>query len=335
MSAAGPPGPPGPQSPEPWSGAAGAPHCYRHPDRETYIRCQRCERPICPDCMAPAAVGFLCPDDLREGRRGVREARTTFGGRVSDDPGYVSKVLIGITVALYVAQEVLPDLDNRFWLIAGPVLDPALGGATVGVADGELYRLFTAAFLHGGLLHLLFNMYALWLFGPPLEQAFGRLRFGALYGVSALAGSAASYGFGAQYVPALGASGAVFGLFAAYVVVSRRLGRDVSGLFVLLGLNVVIGFLPGSNIDWRAHAGGFVVGGLVATVLVGAPRARRALLHPLAFALALAVVVGLVLWRTADIDATTPQRVAACAVTAPLDADRSFLGCVTGQPEQP
>ncbi|RJK94718.1 rhomboid family intramembrane serine protease [Vallicoccus soli] len=316
---------PGPQAA---SGPTGPPHCYRHPDRETYIRCVRCERPICPDDMVPVAVGFLCPDDARAGRQGVRQPRTLFGGRVSDDPGWVSKVLIGVNVAVFLLQQVQPTLERRFWLVAGPVADEGLGFATVGVADGELYRLVTAAFLHGGLLHLLFNMYALWLFGPPLEQAFGRVRFAALYLLSALGGSAASYGFGERYVPALGASGAVFGLFAAYIVVSRRLGREVSGLFVLLGINVVIGFLPGSNIDWRAHAGGFVLGGLLTLALVLVPRRLRGVLHPVAFAVALALVVAAVVWRTAELDGASTARVAACTVTAPLDPGEAFLDCV-------
>jgi membrane associated rhomboid family serine protease len=256
---------------QPASGGQGAPTCYRHPDRETWIRCTRCERPICPDCMTEASVGFQCPECVRAGHQGTRTARTTFGGRVSSDQGYVSKALIGISVVVYVVQFALgAEFSARFWLV-GAQFFPGLGE---GVAAGEFYRLLTAAFLHGGIFHLGLNMYALYLFGPPLEQALGRLRFVALYGLSALGGSAASYAFSAPTQPSLGASGAVFGLLGAFLVVSRRLGRDASMVYVLLAINLVAGFLL-PNIDWRAHVGGLVAGAAVAAALAYAPRARR------------------------------------------------------------
>jgi membrane associated rhomboid family serine protease len=272
--------------------------CYRHPDREAHIRCVRCNRRICPDCMIDASVGFQCPECVREGNQGVRRARTVFGGLVSADPGYVSKALIGINVAVFLAQLVLgQEVDRRFWLIAGPGFDPILG-QSVGVADGEFYRLFTAAFLHGGLLHIALNMYALFLFGPPLEAALGRVRFTALYLLSALGGSALSYAFSNPGQPSLGASGAVFGLLGAFLVLNRKLRRDTSGIMVLLAINFAFAFIA-RNIDWRAHLGGLIAGVLCAAALVYAPPKRRSLVQGLGLSVVLLAVIAVVAWRTA------------------------------------
>ncbi len=270
-----------------------APHCYRHPERETWIRCTRCERPICPDCMVAASVGFQCPTCVAEGNRGVRTARTIFGGRVSEDPGYVSKALIAICVGLYVLQRVLPGrLTSDLWLIGGR---PELG--IPGVASGEVWRLLTAAFVHGGVLHLALNMYAIYLFGPQLELAFGRVRFVVLYVVSALGGSAASYAFSSPLTPSLGASGAVFGLFGAALVVSRKLGRDATFLYVLLALNLAFGFVA-ANIDWKAHLGGLAAGALTSLALVYAPRARRTLMQVVGAGAVVLMILAAVLVRT-------------------------------------
>jgi membrane associated rhomboid family serine protease len=249
--------------------------------------------------MIPASVGFQCPECVKQGNASVRRARTVFGGRVSDDPGWVSKVLIGINVVVYVLQVAIgPTVEHRFWLVGGPVFDPRLG-EVVGVADGEYWRLLTAAFLHGSIIHLGLNMYALFLFGPPLEAAFGRARFLAVYRVSAVGGSAASYAVAAPGSPSLGASGAVFGLLGAFFVVNRRLGRDSSGLIVLLVINLAYGFLV-PNIDWRAHLGGLVTGALCASVIAYAPNdKRRNALQAAGFVVVLLVVLGVVVWRTA------------------------------------
>lgn len=272
--------------------------CYRHPEREAHIRCTRCERRICPDCMIPASVGFQCPECVREGNKDVREARTVFGGSVSGEPGVVSKALIALNVVAFVAQQVSDQFTSRFFDI-GLAVDPA-SFETVGVADGEVYRLLTSAFLHGGVLHLLLNMYALYLFGPHLEAMLGRLRFTALYVVSALGGSALSYAFSAPNQPSLGASGAVFGLLGAFLVVSRKLRRDTTSVLVLLALNFGYGFLV-PRIDWRAHLGGLVAGALVALALAYAPRDRRTLVQVAGTVAVLAAVVAVVVWRTAEL----------------------------------
>ena len=273
---------------------------YRHPDREAHIRCVRCNRRICPDCMIDASVGFQCPECVREGNQGVRRARTVFGGRLSSDPGYVTKTLIGINIAVFLAQMVLgQEVDRRFWLLAGPGFDPVLG-QSVGVADGELYRLITAAFLHGGFLHIALNMYALFLFGPPLEAALGRVRFTALYLISAVGGNAVSYAFSNPGQPSLGASGAVFGLLGAFLVVNRKLRRDTSGVLVLLAIILAFGFIA-RNIDWRAHLGGLIAGVLCAAALVYAPPKWRSLVQGLGLAVVLLAVVAVVAGRTAQL----------------------------------
>jgi membrane associated rhomboid family serine protease len=272
--------------------------CYRHPEREAHIRCVRCNRRICPDCMIDAAVGFQCPECVREGNQGVREARTVFGGRVSGNPGYVTKALIAINVVAFLAQQVSAGLEARFYLL-GAVPTPPLA-PVIGVAAGEYYRLITAAFLHGGVLHIALNMIALFLFGPPLEAALGRVRFTALYLISALGGSAASYAFSNPQDPSLGASGAVFGLLGAFLVLNRRMGQDTSGVLVLLGINLVYGFVVG-GIDWRAHLGGLVAGVLCAAALVYAPPKRRSLVQVVGLGGVLLLVLVVVAGRTAQL----------------------------------
>ena len=260
--------------------------CYRHPDREAHIRCVRCERRICPECMIPASVGFQCPECVKEGNKSVRQARTVFGGRVTNDPGWVSKVLIGINVVAYVLQQTVSGFTFRFENIG------------LYVADGDYYRLLTAAFLHASILHIALNMYALYLFGPPVEAAIGRVRFAALYLVSALGGSALSYAFANPLVPSLGASGAVFGLLGAYLVLNRKLGRDTSGVMALLVINFVFGLIA-PNIDWRAHLGGLITGSLCAAAIAYAPADRRTAIQIGGFAAVAVMVVAVVLWRTA------------------------------------
>jgi membrane associated rhomboid family serine protease len=273
--------------------------------------------------MVSAAVGFQCPECVRAGAREQRAPRTTFGGRVSSDQGVVTKFIVGLCVLVFLAQQV-PSLgvESRFWLV-GLQFEP---GGFGGVAAGQWYRLVTTAFLHGGFLHIALNMYVLWLFGPPLEAAFGRARFVALYVLAALGGSAASYAFGHPGVPSVGASGAIFGLFAAHIVVSRKLGRDATQLWVLLAINVALGFIV-ANIDWRAHLGGLLVGGAVSWAFAYAPATRRTAVHTLACVAALVAVVGLVVWRTGDLWSVPPTDVVSCAVSSPLDAG-TFPECV-------
>jgi len=267
--------------------------CYRHPDRETGVSCSNCGRPICPDCMTTTSVGMRCPECAREKTK-VRTGTAAFGRAGATS---ATTVLIAINVIVFLIEigSGSGGLNG-----GGNVIDNFSVFAPK-IADGEWYRVLTGGFLHAGLLHIAFNMYALYLFGPPLESTLGRVRFLSLYLVSAVGGTAASYAFNAPNQGSLGASGAVFGLFGAFFIVNRKFGRDNSGLLVLLAINLAFAFLPGTNIDWHAHVGGLVTGSLVASALVYAPRNRRTVVQTTGCVVVLLMVVALVVWRTAQL----------------------------------
>ncbi|MFF8474730.1 rhomboid family intramembrane serine protease [Streptomyces sp. NPDC015414] len=284
--------------------ARSVPVCYRHPDRETGVHCTRCERPICPECMVSASVGFQCPECVRAGSGtghspAASRPRTVAGGTVAADPRLVTKILIGINLALYLVQMAVGDsFTDRFDLVARAQMTPF--GALEGVAEGQYYRLLTSMFLHGGYVHILFNMLSLWWIGGPLEAALGRARYLALYFVSGLAGSALSYLIAAPNQPSLGASGAIFGLFGATAVLMRRLNYDMRPVIALLVINLIITFGWG-GIAWQAHIGGLVAGVVTGYAMVHAPRERRSLIQYGTCALVLGVVLVLVLVRTAQL----------------------------------
>jgi membrane associated rhomboid family serine protease len=242
--------------------------------------------------MRSASVGFQCPECVAEGAKTVRTPRTTFGGRVSADSARVTMTLIALNVAVFVIGFGVHDLDARF----GNLALAFNGFQVVGVANGEYYRLITSAFLHAGVLHILFNMFALAQIGPVLENALGRVRYLALYLLAALGGSVTGYLLAPTNQPSVGASGAIFGLFGAYYVVVRKLGGETGPIVLLLVVNLVITFsVP--NIDWRAHLGGLVTGAVLAAAFAYAPRGpRQAGLHAAACAVvAVALVVAVVL----------------------------------------
>lgn len=277
--------PPGATGGGPWSGGpAGPPVCPRHPEREAYVRCQRCGRPTCPECQREAPVGVQCVDCVAEARRQAPTVRTALGGTARGGRPVVTFGLIGACAAVYVLQLVTGGLVFQLFALA-----PWLVGT-------QPYRLLTSAFLHsqGSLLpfHLLLNMYVLYVTGPALEHVLGRGRFLALYLLSALGGSVAftlvQGLLGSQGV-AVGASGAVFGLFGALVVLRRRFPGGVRSIGVVLAINLAIGFVV-PNIAWEAHLGGLAVGAGVAAVLSRTARQPRAQLVALA-----AVVVALAL----------------------------------------
>ena len=270
-----------------------APTCYRHPDRATYVRCTRCNRYICPQCMNDAAVGHQCAECVGAGAKTVREPRTAFGGRQYGATPVVTYTLIAVNVLMFVLQNVSADLQRELVLFS-----PA-------VADGELYRLLTSAFLHYGITHLLFNMWALYVVGPPLEMALGRLRFTALYVLSALGGSVLVYLLSSLSAQTAGASGAIFGLFGATFVVGKRLNLDVRWVIGLIAINLaftfVIPLISSQNISWQGHIGGLATGALVAAAYAYAPRERRTLFQVSVTVAILVVFVLLIWWRTAEL----------------------------------
>ncbi|SRR6266496_3023774 len=271
-----------------------APRCYRHRDRETWVSCTRCGRPICPDCLRPAAVGFQCPDCVAEGRASTRPARAPYGGALVQRTGLVTVVVAVLNVVTFAvtgvtapggfANNTRSNLFGKLDLIPYQV-----------AVNGEYWRLISAAFLHIGLLHLLVNMVALAIVGPSLERVFGHWRFTALYLLSAFGGSVSVYLFDPR--GAAGASGAIYGLFAATVIVLRKLGLDPRAMLVIIGINFAVSFAPG--ISLFGHLGGFVVGTLTALLLVYTPRGPyRTSTQILALGVLLAVLVGLVVYRT-------------------------------------
>ena len=249
---------------------AGPSVCPRHPDREAYVRCQRCGRPACPECQRPAAVGIQCVDCVREAARAAPSARTVFGGRATDGRPVVTYTIIGICAAVYLLQRVDSDITERF------AFAPYLGWT-------EPWRFVTAAFLHSPstVFHILLNMFALWMMGQYLEPMLGRARFAALYlisgiggqvAVTLLAGSPTIAGLlsgrdQAWVTAVVGASGAIFGLFGALLVLNRHLGRSSAAMYATIAINAAFGFLyPG--ISWQAHLGGFLTGLACAGVIV-------------------------------------------------------------------
>jgi membrane associated rhomboid family serine protease len=286
--------PPGPS----FDKAASAPTCFRHPDRETYVSCVRCGRPACPDCLRSAAVGQQCVDCIKQANQGARQATGQFGGRVTGTP-VVTYTLVALCVLVYLAELGYSKTVNYGQMVGG-AFDPVLR-AQVGVAVGDWYRLFTSAFLHEtpgngiGLTHIIFNMWALIVVGPTLERMLGRARFLSVYLVSALAGSVLFYFLAMPATAAIGASGAVFGLFGAWFVVSRRLQLDSRMVVGLIVINLVISFAV-SGIAWQDHVGGLIAGGALTAAYVYAPKSNRTLVQVgSTMVLVAALIIGVVI----------------------------------------
>ncbi len=273
--------------------------------------------------MRPASVGFQCPVCVKEGSASVRQAQAPYGGKVHTRP-LVTQVLIGVNVAIFLLTTLTgtgllaggnpSELFRRLAMVPLTEFNGFTVPGTVGegVANGGYYRLLTAMFLHYGIVHIALNMLCLYQLGPYVERSLGRLRFIGLYVLSGLGGSALSYSGiagGSRFVQAAGASGAVFGLFAAFFVLERKRGGNVGGIALTIGINLYISFSV-SFIDWRGHVGGLITGGLLAAALVYAPRGnRRSLLQGVAFASVLVLIVGVVAVRTSSLILTAdPHR---------------------------
>ncbi len=273
--------------------------CYRHPDREAFISCQRCERPICPECMRDASVGFQCPECITKGAKSVRQPRTVAGGAVPGRDGAATYTLIGINVAVFVLTGLLQLRELEIWgsLIGQPVVYD--GQVVEGVAGGEYWRLLTSSFLHAGLLHLAFNMLGLYLFGAFLENVLGTARFVLFYLAASVFSGAVVYLLSDPRSVTVGASGAVFALFGLALVVMLKARQDVRQLVVLLVVNALLSLRDG--ISWQGHLGGFIAGVLFGLAISFAPRGKGALAQTVGAVVLVAAVVITVL-RTIALD---------------------------------
>jgi membrane associated rhomboid family serine protease len=260
--------------------------CYRHRDRETGVACANCGRPICPECMTQTPVGIRCPDC--SGRR-VQVRR----------PGFVLERSPNVTYLLMLTNLVVFALTNSLGnggFVGGSLneLGRKLSLFGPAIADGQYWRLVTSAFVHYGLIHLAFNMYALYLLGGVFERYVGPARFAAIYFASALAGS-----FGALLLTphafTAGASGAIFGLMGAMFVLERQRGLSLLGGSVggLLLINLLITFSI-SNISVGGHIGGLIGGAVAGYALSGYGRGHIAYgrLSPLSMLGVVAVAAG-------------------------------------------
>jgi membrane associated rhomboid family serine protease len=276
------------------------PVCPRHPDRVSYVRCQRCGQPTCPECQRPAAVGVQCVDCVRAGQKSMRMPRTQFGARVSQGGRpVVTLIIIGICVVVWLFQKASPTFsaDLNFW-------PPA--------AKSQPWRFLTSAFEHDTSsslpLHILFNMYALWIVGQYLEPLLGRLRFALLFLVSAIGGSVGLLLLATPSTQldsswdtrALGASGAVFGTFLALLLLNRHLGRSTAGIGVVILINFAYGFIA-PNVAWQAHLGGAITGAACAGILILTARPERRRWQLPMIGLLLVVLVALAMAKLAPL----------------------------------
>jgi len=266
------------------------PVCYRHPGRPTYVSCTRCGRPACPDCLRPAAVGHQCLDCVRGGNQTVRRPTGRFGGAISSG-ARVTQALIALNVVLYLILLAHPSLAVDWGMLSRAT---TVNGQLEGVAAGQWYRLLTSAFLPPtgglGLLDIAFNLWALLIVGPPMERQLGGVRYIAVYLASAIGGSVAFYFLAPQNELALGASGAIFGLFGAWFVIARRLRLDARAVVFLIVVNLALDFAARHYIAWQAHVGGLVTGGLLTAAYVYAPRRNRGALQLTATVAVLAIL---------------------------------------------
>ena len=303
-----------------------APTCYRHPDRPTLISCQRCGRPICPECMTAAPVGFHCPECVAEGVRATRSDRAPFGGRRSRNPTLTSLALIAVNALVWLAVVGTGgDRSPLVWQLAlrsvgecrlvadptrwFPFADRAACSSAqgmmwlAGLADGGWWQVITSAFVHVDAIHIASNMITLWFLGPQLEATLGRVRFLALYLLSGLAGSVAVVWLSPPGTWTIGASGAIFGLLGALLIVAYRVKGNVQGILAWLGINVAITVVGRSFISWQGHLGGLLGGLLVAWLLVHAPRERRVAVQWRGMAVVAALLLAAVVIRAWQLSA--------------------------------
>lgn len=274
--------------------------------------------------MITAPVGFQCPECVGEAaaKAPVYDRAATLSTLSAVATPWVSYVLVGICSVVFLFQmtvgvnQAVADYGMRPYIIA---------------SGGEYFRLVTSFFLHGSVLHILFNMLVLIMVGTALERILGHVQFLVLYLLSGLGGATLSYLLSPLLVVSVGASGAVFGVMAALVVAGRRLRYDVTQVAILLVVNIAITFVGGGIIDWRAHLGGLVVGAVVAAILAYAPKRNRVLIQVVGCCVVLAVLLGTIGLRTAMIRQATYPQLPTPAVGAPATSGTLDLNRINGR----
>jgi membrane associated rhomboid family serine protease len=271
--------------------------CYRHPDRVTGLSCSECGRPICTECMTMAPVGIRCPEHSGRAQGVQRMTRGVQRAAYEGVGAKVTKALIVLNIGVYVAELANGANVNGIggWIYVHGVLiaiAQSPPGHFIGVAEGEYWRLLTAAFLHYGPFHLLLNMLALWWFGSLLEQRIGSGKFLLLYIVSGLAGSAGALVL-SPLEPTVGASGAIFGILGAGLVLERQRDYVFGGsALVIIVINLVFTFSI-SNISIGGHIGGLIGGAACALAMTRLGRVGAAYGRPGAIGVAAMIVVGI------------------------------------------
>jgi membrane associated rhomboid family serine protease len=282
--------------------------CYRHPGVQTRVHCTRCDRPICPDCMIPAPVGHQCPECVEQARRDFRSGP---GRALRGGVSATNALLVAIAIPFVI--EVILGGPQALFNPSAEILFDMGAMQPIAVADGQFWRLFTAMFLHAGLLHVALNAYFFWLFGRMVEASFGRTWMVLIYVVAGFLASVASYAFGPVTTLAVGASGAISGVFGAFIAYNyRRRQHAMNAANLRLALTVIvlnaviaIGY---SSIDWRAHVGGLVAGFALGYLADSSgPARQRAVVRFAGVATLVVIGIALVLWRTAEIRSAFPQ----------------------------
>ncbi|MFC4084040.1 rhomboid family intramembrane serine protease [Amycolatopsis samaneae] len=287
---------------------AALPGCWWHPNRPTGLRCVRCERPACPDCLREAAVGFQCTDCVHTGRQEQRRqhreyqeiqpgTRTIAGARLGRT-SVVVPVLIAVNLLVYLVT--VMQAKSLTGNGAAEVSQAGVLWTQATLGGGEWWRIFTSGFLHDGPLHILANMFSLWMVGRTLELVFGKTRFLALYFVSMLGGSTAVLLFDDVDKGTLGASGALFGLIGAYAVIVVKQRLNPTWLLITLALNAYITFGV-AHISILGHAGGLVVGALVTVAILYAPETNQARWQAAGIAIVVLALLGLLVYRDTQI----------------------------------
>jgi membrane associated rhomboid family serine protease len=248
--------------------------CYRHAGQPAGVICQRCDRPICPACMHQASVGFHCPECIKKTGQKVYRGSAAMAG----DRPILTQLLIALNVGVFIVGVLMTGGDavtgfNELMIDGGLIARFPNTDIAVGVGDGEWYRMITAGFLHYGIIHLAFNMYALWILGGMLEKAVGRSQLAIIYGVSILGGSVGALLLSPDRLT-VGASGGIFGLMGAVLAFGRSRGQSIrsSPVFPLLVLNLLITLGWSGSISVGGHLGGLVAGFIAGTVMFELPQ---------------------------------------------------------------